>query len=275
MKTAGRRQSLIFPREHGAWGILLVPLFTGASVGLLAGGRTCQLASLSIAVLALFLLRTPVESWMGTAPVRARTHDEVALVRNAALVLAVVSLIALMWLFWRGWNPGLLWIGAAAGAAFLAQTVIKRAGRKNRTAAQVVGAAGLTAVAPAAYYVVTGHLNGTAGSVWVANLLFAANQIQFVQLRIRAAHVLKSNQKLSIGRGFLGGQLVLMGLLALACSNHLFRWYAAMAFLPVLSRGFAWFFAASEPLVIHVLGRRELVHAGVFGFLLVLGLQLP
>ena len=120
MKTAGRRQSLIFPREHGAWGILLIPLFTGASVGLLAGGRTCQLASLSIAVLALFLLRTPVESWMGTAPVRARTHDEVALVRNA-----------LMWLFWRGWNPGLLWIGAAAGAAFLAQTVIKRAGRKT------------------------------------------------------------------------------------------------------------------------------------------------
>jgi len=85
----------------------------------------------------------------------------------------------------------------------------------------------------------------------------------------------KSSEKLSIGRGFLSGQLVLMGLLALACANHLFRWYAAMAFLPVLFRGFAWFFAASEPLVIHVLGRRELILAGGFGFLLVLGLQLP
>ena len=132
----------------------------------------------------------------------------------------------------------------------------------------------MTAVAPAAYYIVTGHLNGTAGSVWIANLVFAANQIQFVQLRIRAAHAVKSNEKLSIDRGFLSGQF-LMGLLALACANHLFRWYAAMAFLPVLIRGFAWFFAASEPLVIHILGRRELVHAGVFGFLLVLGLQLP
>jgi hypothetical protein len=133
-------------------------------------------------------------------------------------------------------NPGLLWIGAAAGAAFLAQTVIKRAGRNTRTTAQVVGgAAGLTAVAPAAYYIVTGHLNGTAGSVWIANLVFAANQIQFVQLRIRAAHAVKSNEKLSIDRGFLSGQLVLMGFLALACANHLFRWYAAMAFLPVCS----------------------------------------
>jgi hypothetical protein len=275
MKTAGRRQSLIFPREHGAWGILLVPLITGASVGLLAGGRAWPLAPLSIAVLALFLLRTPVESWMGTAPVRARTHDEVAVVRNAALALAVASLTALIWLFWRGRNPGLLWLGAGAGAAFLAQTVIKRSGRNTRTAAQVVGAAGLTAVAPAAYYVVAGRLNGAAWSVWIANLLFAANQIQFVQLRIRAAHAVKSDEKLSIGRGFLGGQIILMVLLALACANHLFRWYAAMAFLPVLFRGFAWFFAATEPLAIHALGRRELILAGAFGVLLVLGLQLP
>src|SRR5579859_7207495 len=104
MKTAGRRQSLIFPREHGAWGILLVPLITGASVGLLAGARASELAPLSIAVLALFLLRLQSKAGWVTAPVRARTHDEVALVRNAALALAVVSLMALIWLFWRGPN---------------------------------------------------------------------------------------------------------------------------------------------------------------------------
>ena len=275
MNAAERRHSLIFPREHGAWGILLVPLATGASVGLLAGGRAWPLAPLSIAVLALFLLRTPVESWMGTAPVRARTHDEVALVRNTALALAAVSLTALLWLFWGGRNPGLLWIGAEAGAAFIAQTAVKRAGRSARTAAQMIGAAGLTLVAPAAYYVVSGRQDGAAWSLWIANLLFAANQIQFVQLRIRAAHAMKPNEKLSIGRVFLGGQIVLMVLLALACADHLFRWYAAMAFLPVLFRGFAWFVSASEPLAIHALGRRELIYAGAFGILLVLGLQLP
>ena len=53
--------------------------------------------------------------------------------------------------------------------------------------------------------------------------LFAANQIQFVQLRIRAAHAVKSNEKLSIGRGFLVGQIILMVFLALAYANHLFR----------------------------------------------------
>ena len=72
------------------------------------------------------------------------------------------------------------------------------------------------------------------------------------------------------GRGFLGGQIILMVLLALAWANHVFRWYAAMAF-----RGFAWFFATSEPLAIYALGRCELILAGSFGILLVLGLQLP
>ena len=275
MNATGRRHSLVFPREHGAWGILLIPFATGASAGLQAGGRAWPLAPLSMAVLALFLLRTPVESWMGTTPVKARTRDEVALVRKVALPLAVVSLAALIWLFWGGGSLGLLWIGAAAGAAFLAQTVVKRAGRSARTAAQMVGAAGLTLVSPAAYYLVTGHLNEAAWSLWLANLLFAANQIQFVQLRIRAAHVMKPIEKLSIGRAFLVGQIVVVVLLCLTGADHLFGWYAAMAFLPVLFRGFAWFVSESEPLAIHILGKRELMHAVVFGVLLVLGFQQP
>jgi len=63
-------------------------------------------------------------------------------------------------------------------------------------------------------------------------------------------------------------------MLAVACADHLFRWYAAMAFLPVLFRGFAWFVSRFEPLAIHALGKRELIHAGIFGVLLVVGLQL-
>ena len=101
---AGRRRSLIIPREHGAWGILLVPLVTGASGGLWAGGGAGSLAPFCIVALTLFWLRTPVESWIGTAPIRARTEDELQLVRNAALVLAVLSLSALIWLLWGGRN---------------------------------------------------------------------------------------------------------------------------------------------------------------------------
>ena len=62
MSTALRQKSLIIPREHGAWGILLVPLVTGAVVGLAAGGSGLSLAPLTVAVLTLFWLRTLVES---------------------------------------------------------------------------------------------------------------------------------------------------------------------------------------------------------------------
>jgi len=51
--------------------------------------------------------------------------------------------------------------------------------------------------------------------------------------------------------------------------------YGAIAFLPVLFRGFAWFATESKPLAIQALGKSELVYAGTFGMLLVLGMQLP
>jgi len=274
MSALARRRSLIFPREHGAWGLLLVPLATGASVALLRGGHPLPLLPLAITALALFWLRTPVESWIGTTPVRARTRAEVLLVRNAAFALAAVSMAALTWLFWGGRNGTLLWIGAGAAIAFIVQAAIKRISRGARTAAQMIGAAGLTSAAPAAYYVVTGQLDGAAWSLWIANLLFAVNQIHFVQLRIHAARPMSPREKLSTGRGFLVGQAILIALLAAACAESLFSWYAAIAFVPVLFRGFAWFIAAPAPLAIQAVGKRELIQAGAFGVLLVLGLQL-
>ena len=47
MSTDLRQKSLIIPREHGAWGILLVPLVTGAAFGLAAGWSGLSLAPLT------------------------------------------------------------------------------------------------------------------------------------------------------------------------------------------------------------------------------------
>jgi hypothetical protein len=183
MASAARQRSLIIPREHGAWGILLVPLLTGACVGLFAGGNGWRLVPLSVAALSLFWLRTPVESWMGGAPIRVRIPGEAGIVRNAVLVLSATSIGALVWLFWRGRNSDLFWIGSVAGGAFLVQAILRRNWRNPRTAAQMVGAAGLTSTAPAAFYVATRHWNATAWSLWAANFSFALNQIHYVQLR--------------------------------------------------------------------------------------------
>jgi hypothetical protein len=272
--SSGRNRSLLVPREHGAWGILLIPLFTGASTGLLVGGDGKNLVALTLAVLALFWLRTPVEAWAGTAPVRARTPREFQLVRTAALVLAAIAISGLTWLLWNGQNLALLRLGCAAAIAFLAQLLVRRIWKSARTAAQMVGAAGLTSTAPAAYYVVTGQLSTLAWSLWAANLLFAVNQIQYVQLRILAARVSSRREKLVAGRAFLAQQLLMMALIAVACSVGVFPWYAAAAFLPVLIRGFKWFAEHPEPLAIHSLGKSELAYACLFGVLLATGFLL-
>src|SRR5215469_8946210 len=71
-----RHRSLILPREHGAWGLLLVPMITGAGVAFRERSHIFPLILLSTAALALFWLRTPFESLLGTAAVRAESPDE-------------------------------------------------------------------------------------------------------------------------------------------------------------------------------------------------------
>ncbi len=258
-----RRKSLVVPREHGAWGILLVPLFSGAATGLLAGGRPLPLIPFTIAALALFWMRTPLESWLGTTPLRAHSAEELSAVRRAVVVLAAVSLAGLVTICWGGRNAGLAPIGGIAALAFAAQALLKK---RSRIAAQIIGAAGLTATAPAAYYLATGQFTL---ALWVANLLFAANQIHFGQLRIHSARITDSREKFLQGRGFVAGQMALIAILAAACAAGFFSWLAALAFVPLLIRGFAWFIGKPQPLAVRRLGWSELVLATAFGVLLV------
>lgn len=64
-----RRRALVVPNEHGARGMLLIPLMTGVAVGLRARGRVTPVLLLKTLVLVLFWLKTPQESWLGTGAV--------------------------------------------------------------------------------------------------------------------------------------------------------------------------------------------------------------
>jgi len=264
-----RQRALVLPREHGAWGILLVPLVTGAAVGLLRGGRVLPALLFAVAVVALFWLRTPVESWLGTSPVRAQTLQERRLVRGVIFPLAAFAIITLSALLWEGKNRELPWFGIAAGVAFAAQQLLLRMGRATRMPSQVVGALGLTTTAPAAYYVITGRLDRIAWGLWLANWLFAGDQIHFVGLRIRAARATGLRQKFATGWSFLAGQIVLALVLVLTCYLAFLPPWTPLAFVPVFFRGTAWFVTKPQPIVIRWLGWTELAHAVAFGVLLI------
>jgi len=265
---------MIVPREHGAWGLLLVPLATGGAIGVLAGGNEVPLVALTVAALALFWLRTPVESWLGSGLLRARTRQERRAAGTAILILAAIVALALASLFREGCNRQLVLLGLVAMSAFVAQGVLRKLGRHTRMLAQVVGMLGLTVTAPAAYYVVTGQLNGEAWVLWLANFLFAGNQIHFVQLRIHAAKGSSYSEKFERGRSFLVGEVLLAAALLFSWRFHLLPWVASLAFLPLLVRGITWFFERPKPCVVRKLGWTELAHAVVFAVWLIAGFHL-
>jgi hypothetical protein len=259
---------MVVPREHGAWGMMLVPFATGAVVAARTGINSAALAILFIAAMSLFWLRTPLESWLGTSPIKAQTDYEHGLLTKAIVAIGAVAAGNVSALFWNGHNRGLLIIGAIAALAFAIQAGVKRLGRKGRMPAQMIGAVGLTSTAAAAYYVATGRLDRTAIALWLANWLFAADQIHFVQVRIHSSRADTFNEKLQPGFGFLIGQIGLIGAIFAACRFGFFPAAIAFAFLPILLRGTIWFARGRQPLDVHKLGYSELAQALLFGALL-------
>lgn len=270
---AKRISALTAPREHGAWGLLLVPLVTAGTVGLLEGGNFLPLLSLTIAAIAMFWLRTPIESWFGASAQHAQTPEELRAVAVTMFRLIGASMLALVLLFWNGRNRRLPLLGAIGLIAFIAQVILRKFSRRTRILSQAVGALGLTIGAPAAYYVVTGELNREAWALWMANSMFAVNQVHFVQLRIHSARLNGWTQKLKRGRSFLLGEILLIIALVLAWRFRLLPWLAAAAFLPLLFRGTAWFLKKQTALVVRRLGWMELGYAIFFGVCLIAGFR--
>lgn len=270
--SSPRIRWLVWPREHGAWGMLLIPLVAGGWVGLRAGHGISLLVFFGFAALALFCLRTPLEAWLETSPLRAQTWGEKRAVAYSMIFYASIAGVALAVLWGRGRGYGLLILAAVVAATFVAQAVLRKLGRETRMMAQLIGALGLTSTAAGAYYVVTGRFDSTALTLWAANWLFAANQIHFVQLRIRAARAATRTEKFVRGRDFLVGEAFTALLVWLAWRFGSLPGLAGLAFGPVLLRGLVWFFTPRRAtLDIHRLGLSELVHALAFGVLFILG----
>lgn len=263
-----RTHALIVPREHGAWGLVLIPLLSGAAVGWAAGHHAGPILLFVLAVIALFWMRTPVESLLGTSPMSAHTAAERRIALAAALLLGAVATTCLCILMWGGKSRELWLLGGIAVTAFVLQTFLKKLGRSMRMPAQLVGALGLTSTAAAAYYLASGHLGGTALGLWAANWIFAGNQIHFVHLQIHGARAVTFSDKFALGRWFFLGQVALIPLLAaVAVENVTPRWLA-VAFVPMLARGFYWFLRKPAPLRIKQLGWSEMAQGVFFGMLL-------
>src|SRR5579863_7210787 len=103
-----RVRTMIVPREHGAWGMLLIPLATGAIVAAKAGVNFSSLAWFMLAAMSLFWLRTPVESWLGTSPIKAQSAEERKIVGRAIVAIAAIAICSVTVLLCGGEARALL-----------------------------------------------------------------------------------------------------------------------------------------------------------------------
>jgi hypothetical protein len=269
-----RRWALAWPREHGAWGILLVSLVTGVAAGGSSLANLRQALWLVVAAMATFCLRTPVENSLPASPLRPRGPAEWRWVILAASTYGVICAFALVMLV-RGGALRLIWpLTVIAAGLFAVQAVVKRWGRGGRLPAEIIAAFGLTVAAVAAWAVAAGRLERQALTLWLLNGLFATNQILYVQFRIREARGPKPSQ-LRNKRLFLASEAITAAVL-LACEwESLVPGLALLAFLPAILRGAVWFLRPNHhPLQIHHLGKTELMHAIVFGVLIIAGFRL-
>ena len=265
-----RRWALVWPREHGAWGILLVSLITGAAVGLSSASNLVPLLWLVLAALAAFCLRTPLENSMPKSPFRPRTQAEWRWVRAAASLYILIGTFAGVML-WLDGALRLIWLLAPfAFALFALQALVKRLGRAFRLPAQILAVFGMTLAAAAGYIVASGKTGNLAIGLWLLNGLFAINQVLYVQFRIGEARDGQHPSSIKRKRNFLASQVVtVLAIIAGAYAGFL-PGLALIAFVPLLVRGGVWSLRTGQaPLRIHRLGKTELAHAILFGLLLI------
>jgi hypothetical protein len=272
--------------------MLLVPLVTGAVAGNPRGERIVWILLFATVALGLFCLRTPVEAALQISPLRPQNDGERSLIYSSIFIYSSVPVLALTVLILWAHAYGLLLLGAAAAIAFLLQAILKQLGRnirlraealtvtsspallrraEARMNAQLTGAIALSSTAAGAYYLATGHFGPTAVIIWLANWLFAANQIHFVQLRIHSARAMTTPEKFRHGRGFLIHQAFSLLLLGLIWQAGWLPGLVLMAFGLLLVRGFVWFLESPRPLRIQRLGISELLYAIVFGVFFIAG----
>lgn len=152
----------MFPREHGAWSLLLTPF---AAALLVAGQLNWTVAAAFAAVVAMFVARAPLvtlsrQRWVWRER-RPESRQAARWLAGVAVVLAVCG----GWLF-LSWGRAALWMGAAA--AVLAGTAVWMTVRNRQRSVwlQVASSAGLAFSAVAAARAATGQFPLWSWALW-------------------------------------------------------------------------------------------------------------
>ena len=251
------RTALRLPKEHGAWGMLYVPLACGA---LVAGAGGWRVLLLALATTFLFVAR---ESILAIWRARARQRDPGTATRLAVIYLVLAgaagSPLLVVWDL-----HGMVPLGIAA-AGLLVWNAARAAKREERTvAAELIGIAGLTLTAPAAHYVALTVWTSTALWLWLLNALYFGSSVFFVKLRVASAHSKSPREVDRIRTECSFYHWVIAVLLVVVPGDIRFRLLLTAAYLPIILRAILHLLRPVRTLDLKRVGLLEIVYSLLF-----------
>jgi hypothetical protein len=253
-----------FPREHGSWGMFYVPFVLG---WLAAGRGGWPVLLLLVASSAVFLSRENLLFWW-----RARRYRKDSDASGAALFACAAAAamagapLILVWKLYALIPLGLIGVAALLATAEL---TVRRQGRSAATEFLAIAISALNA--PSAHYAAFGRWTAEAPWVWVLSTLYFASSIFYVKLRVQDAHGKRAGEVSRARRRCAVYHAVLAAALAALVLTRSLPLFAAIAFVPVLTRAFAQLLSPSRELNLARIGWLEVTWSAIFLLLVGVG----
>jgi hypothetical protein len=191
MTASGKATSrLLFPREHGSWGMLLFPL---VSAVILTRRWQWSLAAAVASALAVFLLREPLLVLARQRYVWRETRPETAAARMSLVTFGSLLAASGAWLAASAPLPWLTGLGVAATALTAAAVYGALHNLQRSPLLQIAGAMGLTASAVLPYLAAGLKPDRALLLLVGAHALHSAGSVLVVHARLEAAQALKTH----------------------------------------------------------------------------------
>jgi hypothetical protein len=165
------------PKEHGAWGMLYIPVATAVGI---SGIWNIRVVLITLAVTLIFLSQRPYSQLMTCTRIRQDTRfRQRNLIWLAVYWTAGGALLSLLY-FHYGLKtlPQFAWIGVPVAAAF---TWFLKKNRVRTVAGELAGICGLTLSGPLAHYAGVGQVQPVAFWLWGLCILYFASSVFYVK----------------------------------------------------------------------------------------------
>jgi hypothetical protein len=220
-----------FPREHGAWAMLIAPLITG-----IGAARIFNLDTLLLALCAFgfFLLRLPLMLAIKSRALDTHAHA----LRWSAIYAAFTAAFGVLLLL-SSRLEALVPLGAMGGFILIIYLALAARRAEMSLLGEWLGIAGLALSAPAAYLVGTQVLDWTALGLYVLNVFYFGGTVVYVKFKVREQpRTAPTNwvEKLWAGRVSIAYHAIVFGWIGLFVALGWMPAFVSLAFILPLGK---------------------------------------